>query len=32
MAITEFAKQYHERMFPGYHSRFLEFSFRTGRL
>ena len=24
MAITEFAKQYHERMFPGYVSRFLE--------
>ena len=22
MAITEFAKQYHERMFPGYVSRF----------
>lgn len=24
MAITEFSKQYHERMFPGYVSRFLE--------
>ncbi len=24
MAITENAKQYHERMFPGYHSKFLE--------
>ncbi len=24
MAITEGAKQYHERMFPGYHSNFLE--------
>ena len=24
MAITEFAKQYHERMFPGYVSKFLE--------
>jgi 4-carboxymuconolactone decarboxylase len=24
MALTESAKQYHERMFPGYHSKFLE--------
>ena len=24
MAITEFAKNYHEKMFPGYHSPFLE--------
>ena len=24
MAITEFAKQYHEKMFPGYVSKFLE--------
>ena len=24
MAITEFSKQYHERMFPGYESRFLK--------
>ena len=24
MAITEFSKAYHEKMFPGYHSRFLE--------
>lgn len=24
MAITEFAKQYHEKMFPGYESKFLE--------
>lgn len=24
MAITEFAKEYHERMFPGYVSKFLE--------
>lgn len=24
MAITEFSKQYHEKMFPGYHSGFLE--------
>jgi 4-carboxymuconolactone decarboxylase len=24
LEITEFAKQYHERMFPGYHSKFLE--------
>ena len=23
MAITEFAKEYHERMFPGYESDFL---------
>lgn len=24
MSITEFSKQYHEKMFPGYHSAFLE--------
>ena len=24
MRITENARQYHERMFPGYHSKFLE--------
>ena len=24
MAITEFSKQYHEKMFPGYVSKFLE--------
>ncbi len=24
MAITDFAKEYHERMFPGYVSKFLE--------
>ena len=24
MATTEFAKKYHEKMFPGYHSAFLE--------
>lgn len=24
MSISEFSKQYHERMFPGYHSSFLE--------
>ena len=24
MSITEASKQYHERMFPGYHSKFLE--------
>ena len=24
MSITDFSKQYHEKMFPGYHSRFLE--------
>ena len=24
MATTEFAKKYHEKMFPGYHSTFLE--------
>ena len=24
MAITEFSKNYHEKMFPGYHSDFLE--------
>ena len=24
MAITEFAKLYHEKMFPGYESKFLE--------
>lgn len=24
MAITEFSKQYHDKMFPGYHSKFLE--------
>ncbi len=24
MALTEFAKMYHEKMFPGYHSSFLE--------
>ena len=24
MSITEASKKYHERMFPGYHSKFLE--------
>jgi 4-carboxymuconolactone decarboxylase len=24
MAITEFSKKYHEKMFPGYESKFLE--------
>lgn len=24
MSITEFSKQYHEKMFPGHHSTFLE--------
>lgn len=24
MSITDFSKQYHEKMFPGYHSKFLE--------
>lgn len=29
MAITEFSKKYHEKMFPGYDSAFLEI--RSGR-
>ena len=24
MSITKFSKEYHEKMFPGYHSSFLE--------